>query len=102
MSGNTATVDAPASPSQKTFSSFDTMLEQSELPVLVDFHTHWCDYDVYPHCCQAVLLQKSASVNCTNLKLIQPFRQVRTMSDDGARAVDGLSAAKRRNQLCAH
>jgi hypothetical protein len=41
MSGSTATVDAPATPSQKTFTSFETMLEQSELPVLVDFHTHW-------------------------------------------------------------
>ena len=41
MSGSTATIDAPATPSQKTFTSFETMLDQSELPVLVDFHTHW-------------------------------------------------------------
>lgn len=37
-------MDAPATPqpATKTFASFDKMLDDNELPVLVDFHAHWC------------------------------------------------------------
>lgn len=38
-----ASVDAPTAPTPatKTFASFDKMLDDNELPVLVDFHAHW-------------------------------------------------------------
>lgn len=71
VSGSTATLDAPpSSPSQKTYASFDNMLEQSELPVLVDFHTHWCaalTSSAYLHvnCCQGAVAARGDGKSCS-------------------------------------